>query len=103
MIKVPAHHTCARQNPCMCDEEVSFIRKSRYVMTFPVKDEYLLINGLSGAVRLVSKESAQEFFDGEITEDLKPFFTHMTLEEEKKKAQYLYEFLMENAAQCVIP
>jgi uncharacterized protein len=93
-------YACARQNPCMCDEEVSFIRKSRYVMTFPVKDEYLLINGLSGAVRLVSKESAQKFFDGEITEDLKPFFTHMTLEEEKKRAQYLCEFLMENAAQC---
>ena len=69
-------------------------------MAFPVKEKYLLINGLSGAVSLVSKESAQEFFDGEVSEELKPFFTHVEPEEELKNAQSLCSFLMKNAAQC---
>ncbi|MBU7016300.1 MAG: radical SAM protein [Theionarchaea archaeon] len=76
------------------------MRKSTYVMAFPVKGRYLLINGLSGAVRLISKEIAQKFFDGEVLEELKPFFTHLEPEEELKTAQSLCAFLMRNAAQC---
>lgn len=67
-------------------------------MVFPIKDRYLLVHGLSGAVKLVSKESAQDFFDGKITEELKPFFTHMTPGEEQKSAQSLCDFLMKKKA-----
>lgn len=77
------------------------MRKSQYVMTFPVKEKYLLINGLSGAIRLVSKETAQKFFNGEVTPELKPFFTHLTPEKERKKAISLCEFMMKNVTKCV--
>jgi uncharacterized protein len=81
-------------------KEVTLVRKSRYTIAFPVRDKYILINGLSGVVRLISKECAQKFFDGDVTEELKPFFTHLTPEEEFKKAKFLCDFLMKNAAQC---
>ncbi len=70
-------------------------------MAFPVKDKYLLINGLSGAVSLVSEETAKKFFEGEVTPELKPFFTHATPEEEEKNAQSLCEFLVKSAAKCI--
>lgn len=76
------------------------MRKSSYVMVFPVRDNYLLINGLSGAIKLVSKETAQKFSNGEVTEELKPFFTHLTPDEERKKAENLCGYLMRNAATC---
>ncbi len=70
-------------------------------MTFPVKDKYVFINGLSGVVEVVSHETAQKFFDGEATPELKPFFTYLTPEEETEKAHSLCAFLLENAAKCV--
>ncbi len=69
-------------------------------MAFPVKDKYLLINGLSGAVKLVSKKTAQKYFDEKVTEELKPFFTHLTPEEEYEKAKSFSTFLMEKATEC---
>ncbi len=69
-------------------------------MTFRVKDKYLLVNGLSGAVRLVPKEIAQKFFDGETTPGLEPFFTHLTPEEEYETARSLCEFIMKNTVKC---
>lgn len=76
------------------------IRKSRYTLAFPVKGKMLLVNGLSGAVRLVEKETAQKVFNNEVTDKLEPFFTHLTPEEEYKKAQALCNFLMERAKKC---
>ena len=76
------------------------MRKSSYAMAFPVRDKYLLIHGLSGAVELVTKETAQKFFNEEVTEEIKPFFTHATPEEELEKAKLLCAFLMKKAAQC---
>ena len=69
-------------------------------MVFPIKDKYLFVHGLSGAVKVVSQKSAQEFFDGEVTEELKPFFTHMTAAEEYKNAQSLCSFLMRREISC---
>ncbi|MGD2250355.1 MAG: SPASM domain-containing protein [Candidatus Methanofastidiosia archaeon] len=69
-------------------------------MVFPVNKEYLFINGLSGAVKLVSKENAQKFFKGEPTKELEPFFTYMTPQEEVEKAVQVCNFLMERAQQC---
>lgn len=69
-------------------------------MAFPVKDKYLLIHGLSGALRFVSEETAQKFIKGEVTQESKPFFTHLTPEEEAKKAESLCKFLMKRAATC---
>jgi uncharacterized protein len=82
------------------EDQGGSMRKSTYVMAFPVKGRYLLINGLSGAVSLVSKETAQKFFDGDVLDELKPFFTYLEPEEELKKAQSLCTFLMKYAAQC---
>jgi uncharacterized protein len=66
-------------------------------MAFPVKDKWLLLHGLSGAVKLVDKETAQKFFDGNVTEELKPFFTYLTPEKEYEKATALCTFLMKKA------
>ncbi len=76
------------------------IRKSLYTVVFPLKDKYLFLHGLSGAVKIVSRESAQKFFDGEVVDELAPFFTHLTPEEETEKAQSFCEFLMKNTQQC---
>ncbi len=77
------------------------IRKSQYTVVFPLKDKYLFLHGLSGAVKIVSRENARKFFDGEMVEELAPFFTHLTPEEEIEKAQSFCEFLMKNAQHCV--
>ncbi len=84
----------------MLVQKGELMRKSSYAMAFPVKDKYLLIHGLSGAVRLVSQDIAQKFFNGEVTEEIKPFFTHVTPGEELEKAKLLCAFLMKKAAQC---
>jgi uncharacterized protein len=84
-----------------CSCEVEPMRKSDHVLVFPVKDKYLLIHGLSGTVKLVSKRTAQKFFNGEQTEELKPFFTHLTPEEEYKKSESLCTFLMNSITTCV--
>lgn len=96
-----ADNASTKSDATSIHEEGDIIRKSRYAMAFPIKDQYLLINGLSGAVRLVSKETAQKFLNGEQTEDLKPFFTYLTREEEYEQAQFLCQFLMSKAQKCV--
>jgi uncharacterized protein len=67
---------------------------------FRVKEKYLLLNGLSGAVKLADNETAQKFFEGENVGGLEPFFTHLTPEEEHEKAQKFCTFLMRKKAQC---
>jgi sulfatase maturation enzyme AslB (radical SAM superfamily) len=79
---------------------VKSIRKSQYSLAFPVKDKWLLLHGLSGAVKLVDKETAQKFFDGELTDELTPFFTYLTPEKEHEKATALCAFLMKKATAC---
>ncbi|MGC1120720.1 MAG: radical SAM protein [Candidatus Methanofastidiosia archaeon] len=65
-----------------------------------MKDKYLLLNGLSGAVSFVDKKTGEQFLEGNLTEKLKPFFTHLSPEEEVEKAQAFCDFLMKKAAQC---
>jgi uncharacterized protein len=69
-------------------------------MVFAVKDKYLLLNGLSGAVSLVDKQTGERFLEGEVTEELKPFLTYLSPEEEVEKAQAFCNFLRKKAAQC---
>ncbi|MBU7015281.1 MAG: radical SAM protein [Theionarchaea archaeon] len=69
-------------------------------MVFAVKDKYVLLNGLSGAVFFVDKKTGEQLLEGTVTEELKPFFTNLRPEEEAEKAQAFCSFLMKKTALC---